>query len=69
MLQCHEEITWSTDPETQKITIAFREGTIHQHIYQQDAKTLDFLYYFDYLRAYPHKYDDMTKAFGPQNGK
>jgi len=38
-------------------------------VFPQDAKTLDFLYYFDYLRAYPHNYSDMTKAFGPQNGK
>jgi hypothetical protein len=32
----------------------------------QDGKTLDFLYYFDYLRAYPRDYSSMTSAFaGP----
>ncbi len=96
--QCHEEIAWSSDPETLKVTQAFREGTIHQHIYQQvrnellsffllldfvpelkliylrflfeqDGKTLDFLYYFDYLRAYPHVYSEMTKPYGPPGGK
>jgi len=96
--QCHEEIAWSSDPETLKVTQAFREGTIHQHIYQQvrkelllflllldfvpklklmylrflfeqDGKTLDFLYYFDYLRAYPHVYNEMTKPYGPPGGK
>ena len=93
-VQCHEEIAWSSDPETLKLTQAFREGTIHQHIYQQvkdgvifyvllvhkltcflcflsnqDGKTLDFLYYFDYLRAYPHVYSEMTKPYGPPGGK
>jgi len=38
-------------------------------LFEQDGKTLDFLYYFDYLRAYPHVYNEMTKPYGPPGGK
>jgi uncharacterized membrane protein YgcG len=34
----------------------------------QDGKSLDFLYYFDYLRAYPRDYSSMTSAFAAPSG-
>lgn len=33
--QCHEEIAWSSEPDTLRATTDFRENVIHKHIFAQ----------------------------------
>lgn len=33
--QCHEEIAWSSEPNTIRAAAAFRENVIHKHVFEQ----------------------------------
>jgi hypothetical protein len=56
-----EVIEWSIEPSTKAILDKFALGTIRPHVYMQEETSLQFLYFLDYLRAYPPNYSVTAK--------
>lgn len=56
-----EVIEWSLQAEIKLMLDGFAMDTIRPHVYHEEASSLQFLYFLDYLRAFPPKYSVTAK--------
>lgn len=54
--QTREEIQWYEDAQIRGRLHAFKDEVLHPHIFQEERSSLSYMYYLDYLRAFPHTY-------------
>lgn len=54
--QTREEIEWYEDAQIRSRLHAFKDEVLHPHIFQEEQSSLSYMYYLDYLRAFPQTY-------------
>lgn len=54
--QNREEIRWYEDPVISGRLHNFKDTVLHPHIFEEEKRSLAFMWFLDYLRAFPHTY-------------